>query len=289
MPAFRGICEKLKAEGRKGMFVNEPGCCWTPIFREGSSSGSWTRCPALRARGGVRGSRLGTIDSWLIARLTRGACHGLHQCSRTLMSHPRSTWDPDLLHFLDIPLALLPQVVAFRGMQPAGRSRLSSAPRFLSPASPRRSAGRLSARPVRGRAGQEPLTVPECFLLLNVGRTRSIPGPGLLLTLACDSGGCLAMPWKARCHRRRRVQWLRDGLGLIRSAGRPGTGGKRCGALGVYVVPAFAGWAPPLGHVCRGGILGITRGTNGPTSCARPWRASLPDEGSRGAVEAATG
>jgi len=132
-----------------------------------------------------------------------------------------------------------------------------------------------------------------CFLLLNVGRTRVDPGPGLLLTLACDSGGlpCYALEGSVFIAGAV-VQWLRDGLGLIRSAGETQALAESVAdALGVYVVPAFAGLgAPHWDMYARGGILGITRGTNR----AHIVRAALESIAYQtkdlvGAVEAATG
>jgi glycerol kinase len=104
-----------------------------------------------------------------------------------------------------------------------------------------------------------------CFLLLNVGRERVDPGAGLLLTLACDSSGqpCYAVEGSVFIAGAV-VQWLRDGLGVIASAAETQALAESVAdTQGVYLVPAFAGLgAPHWDMYARGGILGITRGTN---------------------------
>jgi glycerol kinase len=103
-----------------------------------------------------------------------------------------------------------------------------------------------------------------CFLLLNVGRKRVDPGPGLLLTLACDGGGrpCYALEGSVFIAGAV-IQWLRDGLGLIRGAEETQALAESVpDTQGVHLVPAFAGLgAPHWDMYARGGILGITRGT----------------------------
>jgi glycerol kinase len=104
-----------------------------------------------------------------------------------------------------------------------------------------------------------------CFLLLNVGQKRVDPGPGLLLTLACDRNGhpCYALEGSVFIAGAV-VQWLRDGLGLIRSADETQALAESVpDTQGVHLVPAFAGLGAPYWDMyARGGILGITRGTH---------------------------
>jgi len=114
MPGSAGICEKLKAEGLEGMFRERTGLLLDAYFSGTKLKWLLDQVSGLRSRAEFGELAFGTVDSWLIARLTGGRVHATDftNASRTLMFniHDR-TWDPDLLHFLDIPLALLPQVV----------------------------------------------------------------------------------------------------------------------------------------------------------------------------------
>jgi glycerol kinase len=132
-----------------------------------------------------------------------------------------------------------------------------------------------------------------CFLLINSGRRPVDPGPGLLLTLACDGDGqpCYALEGSVFIAGAV-VQWLRDGLGLIRTAAETQALAESVpDSQGVFLVPAFAGLgAPHWDMYARGGILGITRGT----TRAHIVRAALEGIAFQtrdlaGAVEAATG
>jgi glycerol kinase len=184
--------------------------------------------------------------------------------SRTLMFniHDR-TWDPDLLHYLDVPGAVLPEVVASAHV--AGHTDAAVVGAEI---------------PIAGIAGDQQAALfgqacfeagqakntygTGCFLLVNAGRKRPDPGPGLLLTLACDRTGqpCYALEGSVFIAGAV-VQWLRDGLGLIQNADETHMLAQSVpDTQGVYLVPAFAGLgAPHWDMYARGGILGITRGT----------------------------
>jgi glycerol kinase len=290
-----GICEKLKAEGLERMFRERTGLLLDAYFSGTKLKWLLDQVSGLRSRAEFGELAFGTVDSWLIARLTGGRVHATDftNASRTLMFniHER-TWDPDLLHFLDIPLALLPQVVPSAHV--AGRTE----PAIVGAEIPIAGIAGDQQAALFGQAcfeaGQAKNTYGTgCFLLLNVGRTRVDPGPGLLLTLACDPGGlpCYALEGSVFIAGAV-VQWLRDGLGLIRTAEETqALADSVADTQGVYVVPAFAGLgAPHWDMYARGGILGISRGTNR----AHIVRAALESiayqtKDLTGAVEAATG
>jgi glycerol kinase len=177
--------------------------------------------------------------------------------------HDRS-WDLDLLDVLDIPAVLLPEVAASANV--AGLTDADVVGAEI---------------PIAGIAGDQQAALfgqacfeqgqakntygTGCFLLLNLGAERVDPGPGLLLTLACRRDGqpCYALEGSVFIAGAV-VQWLRDGLGMIRSAAETQALAESVGdTQGVYVVPAFAGLgAPHWDMYARGGILGITRGTH---------------------------
>ena len=262
-----GICEKLKADGLEGMFRERTGLLLDAYFSGTKVKWLLDEIPGLRARAEFGELAFGTVDAWLIARLTGGRRHvtDYTNASRTLMFniHER-TWDPDLLDVLDIPAALLPDVAASAHV--AGHTDAAVVGAEI---------------PIAGVAGDQQAALfgqacfdagqakntygTGCFLLLNVGRERVDPGAGLLLTLACDASGqpCYAVEGSVFIAGAV-VQWLRDGLGVIASAAETQALAESVAdTQGVYLVPAFAGLgAPHWDMYARGGILGITRGTN---------------------------
>jgi glycerol kinase len=261
-----GICEKLKAEGLEGMFRERTGLLLDAYFSGTKLKWLLDEVPGLRARAEFGELAFGTVDSWLIARLTGGRRHvtDYTNASRTLMFniHDR-TWDPDLLHYLDVPAAVLPEVVASAHV--AGHTDAAVVGAEI---------------PIAGIAGDQQAALfgqacfevgqakntygTGCFLLVNAGRKRPDPGAGLLLTLACDRRGrpCYALEGSVFIAGAV-VQWLRDGLGLIQHADETHMLAQSVSdTQGVYLVPAFAGLgAPHWDMYARGGILGITRGT----------------------------
>jgi glycerol kinase len=262
-----GICEQLKAEGLEGMFRERTGLLLDAYFSGTKLKWLLDEVPGLRARAEFGELAFGTIDSWLIARLTGGRRHvtDYTNAARTLMFniHDRS-WDLDLLDVLDIPAVLLPEVAASANV--AGLTDADVVGAEI---------------PIAGIAGDQQAALfgqacfeqgqakntygTGCFLLLNLGAERVDPGPGLLLTLACRRDGqpCYALEGSVFIAGAV-VQWLRDGLGMIRSAAETQALAESVGdTQGVYVVPAFAGLgAPHWDMYARGGILGITRGTH---------------------------
>jgi glycerol kinase len=261
-----GICEKLRAEGLEGVFRERTGLLLDAYFSGTKLKWLLDEVPGLRARAEFGELAFGTVDSWLIARLTGGRRHvtDYTNASRTLMFniHDR-TWDPELLDALDIPAALLPEVAASAHVTGLTNAEIAGAEIPVAGVAGDQQAALFGQ--ACAEAGQAKNTYGTgCFLLLNVGRARVDPGPGLLLTLACDAGGrpCYALEGSVFIGGAV-VQWLRDGLGLIRSAEETQALAESVAdAEGVYVVPAFAGLGAPYWDMyARGGILGITRGT----------------------------
>jgi glycerol kinase len=290
-----GICETLKAAGLEAMFRERTGLLLDAYFSGTKLKWLLDEIPGLRVRAEAGELAFGTVDSWLIARLTGGRTHvtDVTNASRTLMFNIHDqTWDPDLLDLLDIPAALLPDVVP--SCHVVGRTDAAVAGAEIPIAG---IAGDQQAA-LFGQACFEPGQAKNtygtgCFLLINAGRAPLDPGPGLLLTLACDGGGqpCYALEGSVFIAGAV-VQWLRDGLGLIRTAAETHALAQSVpDSLGVFVVPAFAGLgAPHWDMYARGGILGITRGT----TRAHIVRAALESIAYQtrdlaGAVEAATG
>jgi len=289
------VCDRLRAEGREPSFRRRTGLLLDAYFSGTKLTWLFENVPGLKARGAAGELAFGTIDSWLIARLTGGRRHVTDptNAARTLMFdiHERA-WSPELLDLLGVPAAMLPEVVPSCGV--AGLTDV---------------AVMGAAVPIAGIAGDQQAALfgqacfdagqakntygTGCFLLLNLGDRRIEPGPGLLLTLACDRSGapCYALEGSVFIAGAV-VQWLRDGLGMIATAAETQAIAESVAdTQGVYLVPAFAGLgAPHWDMYARGGILGITRGT----ARAHIVRAALEaiayqTRDLTGAIETATG
>ena len=220
----------------------------------------------LRDRG-PEGLAFGTVDSWLVWKLTAGRVHAtdLSNASRTLVFDiHRRTWDDELLGILGIPRAMLPSAVRSSGVVAE-----TDAAHFGSPVSIAGIAGDQQAA-LFGQGCFEPGEAKNtygtgCFLLVNTGTRAASPGGGLVATLAWDIGdgpryaleGSAFITGAA-------VQWLRDGLGIIASADETEALATSIpDNAGVYLVPAFTGLgAPHWDPYARGLLIGIERGTS---------------------------
>jgi glycerol kinase len=262
-----GICDELKRQGLEPLFRGKTGLVVDAYFSGTKIKYLLDQQQGLRARA-ARGEVLfGTVDSFLVWRLTGGRQHvtDYSNASRTLIFNIHTLdWDDELLQLLDIPRAMLPEVVPSSGV--IGQTD----PEWF---------GRTI--PIAGVAGdQQAATFGQacfsvgdakntygtgCFLLLNTG-SRPVPSDNNLLTtigwaLGRDVTYCLE---GAVFSAGSTVQWLRDGLGLIGASADvealaltvPDSGG-------VVLVPAFTGLgAPYWDPYARGAILGLTRGTS---------------------------
>ena len=205
----------------------------------------------------------GTIDAWLVWNLTGGRVHATDasNASRTLLFNIHTgAWDDELLRILDVPKSLLPQVVASSGV--CGDANLG---------------GR--AVPIAGIAGDQQAALfgqaclspglakntygTGCFLLLNTGNKAVVSRNQLLTTVAWQREGRLDYALEGSVFIGGAVvQWLRDGLQIIRNASEvEALATSVADNGGVYLVPAFAGLgAPHWDPYARGAIFGLTRG-----------------------------
>lgn len=261
-------CEALARQGLEETVRATTGLVIDPYFSAGKIKWLLDHVDGLRARA-LRGEiAFGTVDSWLVWRLTEGAVHATDysNASRTMLYDIRRLdWDEELLAVFDIPRAILPEVRPSSG----GYGHTEAASFFG------------AAVPIGGIAGdqQAALFGQACygeglakntygtgsFVLMNTGRKPVLSREKLLTTLAWGIGGepveyalegAIFITGAA-------VQWLRDGLGIIRSAGETeALAGSLAGNDGVYFVPALVGLgAPHWDPYARGTIVGLTRGT----------------------------
>ncbi|TMQ67120.1 MAG: glycerol kinase GlpK [Candidatus Eisenbacteria bacterium] len=220
---------------------------------------------ALLARRGR--AAFGTMDSWLLWRLTGGAVHATDptNASRTLLYHiGRRTWDEWLLDLFGVPAALLPSV-----LPSSGRFGVTHAVPGLPDGIPIAGVAGDQQAALFGqgcvRRGQSKNTYGTgCFLLLNTGDRPRASRAGLLTTLACGPRGEPAYALEGSIFiAGAALQWLRDGLGLLETAAESETLARQVpDAGGVVLVPAFVGLGAPYWRPgVRGALLGLTRGT----------------------------
>ena len=261
-------CEKLAADGHGPEVEERTGLVLDPYFSGTKIAWLLERDPELRRRAARGELAFGTVDSWLIWRLTGGRTHvtDVTNASRTmLLDLATASWSPRLADLLGVPPELLPEI------RPTSAVYAETDP-----------AAFLGVRvPVAAAVGdqQAALFAQAClrpgqakntygtgsFVLVNTGAAPARAGGALLRTVAFQlTGGAVHYALEgAVLATGSAVQWLRDGLGVIRSA--PETA-ELAGSLsandGVYFVPALAGLgAPHWDARARGTLVGLTRGT----------------------------
>jgi glycerol kinase len=260
------ICEELKRAGLEETFRSRTGLVIDPYFSGTKLKHLLDTIPGVRARA-ARGEVLfGTVDSFLIWRLTAGRHHvtDASNASRTLLFNIHTMdWDDELLRLLDVPRAMLPEV---RG---SSERYGDTDPSLFGRAVPIAGAAGDQQAALFGQACFEPGTAKNtygtgCFMLLNTGAEAVRSNSGLLTTIAWRIGdrttycleGAVFIAGAA-------VQWVRDGLKAIQSSAEV----ERLAATvqdadGVYLVPAFVGLgAPYWDPYARGLIIGLTRNT----------------------------
>ena len=264
-----GACAALKPH--EALVTERTGLLLDPYFSATKLAWILDEVPGARARA-ERGELLfGTVDSFLLWRLTDGAAHltdATNACRTMLYDIRRGDWDPDLLALFRIPRAILPEVRDCSG-------RFGTTHVLGTPVPILGMAGDQHAATI-GQACFEPGMIKAtygtgAFALLNTGRTP-VPSRHLLLTtLAYQLDGVRTYALEGSIFvAGAAVQWLRDGLGLLREAAQSGDLARRADPQqSVYLVPAFTGLgAPHWDPDARGALFGLTRNT-GPAELAR--------------------
>ena len=259
------LCEALRAEGAEAQVREKTGLVLDPYFS--GTKLRWLLEQVPRAAERARRGELcfGTIDTWLVWRLTGGKVHATDatNASRTLLYdiHARA-WDPSLCALLQVPEAILPAV------HPSSGEFGRTTPDVLG-----------APIPIAGIAGDQQAALfgqgcvdagmakntygTGCFLLLNTGPRPVRSEHGLLTTIACDARGAPAYALEGSVFiAGAAIQWLRDGLGLLRKAAESERLARSVdSSLGVHLVPAFVGLGAPYWDPdARGALLGLTRG-----------------------------
>ena len=259
-------CRELREAGAESILRERTGLVADPYF-SATKLELLLKASGRTRRAGNGELAAGTVDSWLVTKLTGGRAHVTDHtnASRTLLYNLRSRdWDPELLALFSVPREVLPSVVRSSGViAEADASHLGFSLPIAGLAGDQQSAlfGQGCVRP--GLAKNTYGT--GAFLLVLTGDKVPTPAKGLLATAACGGDGGPAYAVEGSVFvAGAAVQWLRDGLGLIEQAGETEALARSVEDNGgVYFVPAFVGLGTPYWEPeARGTITGLTRGTS---------------------------
>ncbi len=261
-------CAALRAAGHEADVRQRTGLLLDPYFSATKLAWLLDSDPDLRARAEAGELAFGTVDSWLVWKLTGGAVHvtDASNASRTLLFDLNlGAWSEPLLRLFNLPATLLPQVVDSSAI--VGSVSAEAIPELAGipiAAMVGDQQGALAGQACFSAGLAKNTYGTGCFLLMHTGDRPQASHGGLLSTVACRRGGHLSYALEGSVFIGGAVvQWLRDGLGLIGSAAEiEALAGSVADSGGVAFVPAFAGLgAPYWDPYARGAIFGLTRGT----------------------------
>ncbi|MCH3991374.1 MAG: glycerol kinase GlpK [Prevotella sp.] len=260
------FCDQLRADGKTDMVHKKTGLIIDAYFSGTKIKWILDHVAGARKRAEEGKLRFGNVDSWLIWRLTRGALHitDVTNASRTMLFNINTMkWDQELLDMLGIPMSMMPEVKSCSEVYGTTKTTIFA-----------------HEVPICGIAGDQQAALfgqmcikpgsmkntygTGCFLMMNLGDKPILSKNNLLTTVAWKIGDKVQYAFEGSIFVGGSVvQWLRDGLGIIKSSSEiealasqvPDTGG-------VFFVPALTGLAAPYwDQYARGVICGISRGT----------------------------
>ncbi len=259
------FCDQLKAQGYSDLIQQKTGLVIDAYFSASKVRWILDHVPNAREMAACGELAFGTIDAWLLWKLTNGKVHAtdVSNASRTMLFNIHTLqWDEDLLRLFDIPVSMLPEVRASSEVYGHTESGLAAV-----------------SIPVAGMAGDQQAALfgqmcvapgmvkntygTGCFMLMNTGEQAVRSQNALLTTIAWQLNGLTHYALEGSVFIAGAVvQWLRDGLQIIRSAAEiESLALEVSSSEGVYIVPAFAGLgAPYWNQQARGLISGLTRG-----------------------------
>jgi len=259
-------CERLKAEGAGETIQAKTGLLIDAYFSASKIRWILDNVPGARARADAGKLAFGTVDTWLVWKLTTHTRHitDVSNASRTMLFNIHTMqWDDELLRLFGIPASMLPEVRSSSEVYGEVSMTLG-----------------IASVPIAGIAGDQQAALfgqmcrepgmskntygTGCFLLQNIGTTPTQSRQQLVTTVAWKIGERTEYALEGSVFIGGAVvQWIRDGLGLIRTAPEIEALANSVGDNGgVYLVPAFAGLgAPHWDPYARGAMVGITRGT----------------------------
>ena len=260
-------CDELKAQGLADMFREKTGLVLDAYFSGTKLKWILDNVPNARERAEAGELLFGTIDTWIIWKLTHGKVHvtDYSNASRTMLFNIHTLeWDEEILKILDIPRQMLPEVKASSCLYGHTEARIFG-----------------EEVPIAGAAGDQQCALfgQTCFapgeakntygtggfMLMNTGEKPVASKNGLVTTIAWGVDGKVEYALEGSIFvAGAAIQWLRDQLGLIRDSAESEVLAKAVpDTNGCYMVPAFVGLgAPHWDQYARGAIVGLTRGTN---------------------------
>jgi len=260
------FCDELKESGAEEMIRQKTGLVIDAYFSGSKIKWILDNVPGARAKAEKGELCFGTIDTWLLWKLTGGKVHAtdVSNASRTMLCNIETCqWDGELEKLLDVPGSVLPQIRSSSEIY--GNTTLLDG---------------ITAIPVAGIAGDQQAALfgqlcihpgmvkntygTGCFMLMNTGESRISSNHNLLTTVAWKVNGITQYALEGSVFIAGAVvQWLRDGLGIIKTSADVENLARQVDTTdGVYVVPAFAGLgAPYWNQHARGTITGLTRGS----------------------------
>ncbi len=259
------FCDQLKAEGMSGKVLEKTGLIIDAYFS--ATKIRWILDNVNGARKLAEAGELafGTIDSWLVWNLTRGGLHitDVTNASRTMLFNIHSLkWDEELLEMFNIPKNMLPEVRSSSEVygKTAGQPGIDIPIAGIAGDQQASLFGQMCTEPgmVKNTYGT------GCFMMMNIGNKPITSNNQLLTTIAWQIGNETQYALEGSIFIAGAVvQWLRDGLGIIKKSGDVEKLAARVkDSDGVYFVPAFAGLgAPHWNQHARGTLVGITRGS----------------------------
>ncbi|MCK9859953.1 glycerol kinase GlpK [Paenibacillus sp. ATY16] len=261
-----GICEALKEAGHEMPIREKTGLLIDPYFS--GTKAKWVLDEVEGARDKAAAGELlfGTVDSWLIWKLTGGAVHvtDYSNASRTLLYNIHELrWDADLLEWLDIPASMLPEVRSSSEVYGTTEAALFGGPIAIAGAAGDQQAA-LFGHGCFEKGEAKNTYGTGCFMLMNTGTEPIRSEHGLLTTIAWGFDGQVEYALEGSVFvAGSAVQWLRDGMELIESSEESEKLASSVDSTeGVYVVPAFVGLGTPYwDSEVRGAVFGMTRGT----------------------------
>jgi glycerol kinase len=259
-------CRELKARGLEARFAEKTGLLLDPYFSGTKIRWILDNVEGVRARAESGDLAFGTVDSFLLWKLTGGRVHATDatNASRTLLFDiHRQQWDPELLELLGVPHSMLPAV-----KDCAAEFGKTEGELLGKPLSVRAMVGDQQAA-LFGQACFEPGTVKStygtgCFLVMNTGSEAIASDNKLLTTVGCRLSNQVSYALEGSIFMAgATIQWLRDGLGIIQSAAEStALAGQADPEQNVYLVPAFTGLGAPWWDPdARAAVLGMTRDT----------------------------
>ncbi|WP_409272055.1 glycerol kinase GlpK [Neobacillus sp. SCS-31] len=262
------ICEELKAKGYNDVFREKTGLLIDAYFSGTKVKWILDNVEGVRKKAEEGKLLFGTIDTWLIWKLSGGKAHvtDYSNASRTLMFNIHELkWDEELLEVLGVPASMLPEI------KPSSEVYTKTAPfHFFGKEVPISGAAGDQQAALFGQACFEKGMAKNtygtgCFMLMNTGEKAVRSEHGLLTTIAWGLNGKVEYALEGSIFvAGSAIQWLRDGLRMLKDAKDSESYAKKVESTdGVYVVPAFVGLGTPYWDSdVRGAVFGLTRGTS---------------------------